>query len=290
MFLSGKFSNASAKAWRTDMISKSALFKTAAAAGVALAVFPAAAIPFGEFLQQNFLYAFLSAVSTNQKPTIETLPQLITPLICFFIFLFMYIQFLYKDFISSAVYIFIRQKSRTRWYCVKSARLLGSAFVYYALYFFTGFAFYLLCAANASGGTPGLSGIPSGQLCKTAVLCLTLTVLYSLFSFFFLLILNLLAIVFNMVCGYIAVSLSALFFMVSSCLAKAPYAPAFKLNPVVQLIPDWHSKNMFAAPPVKISNFPISFSVIYLLLLCTAAFFAGAVIIKRTDITLDTKD
>lgn len=241
----------------------------------------------GSFL--NFNSIFASAMVQDAVPQKTSMTEISLCLIPVILFNLFFGIDLYADFEVSGVYVFTRNLSRTKWYLKKTLRLFISSFLFCLLFFFAGATTLLMMKAEIS------------SVQDSVKLFAAVVISYTLFCFLIALLTNILSIVFNS--GYaFALTTGLLILMLAAVvipnISISPedytFNTAFQLNFIANLAPSWHefqSESLRAAQTIRnVPGFSYSFTLVYFLALCAAAFFAGFIIFKRAQVLSDTKE
>lgn len=177
----------------------------------------------------------------------------------------------YRDLYENSAYIFVREKSRRKWFAGKT----GEVLLYSALYniLFIGITF-------------GLCAVRSGQridfmAVKVAVLTY---VLITLFAFWTTLLINLTAmgtgVTVSFIINYILLTFMSLFAIEFE---KIPVINRFRvllsLNPVVNVTINWSTD-------IGSGRWP----VLYFVVLCVLTYAVGCVFLQRLDISVKNRD
>lgn len=177
----------------------------------------------------------------------------------------------YRDLYENSAYIFVREKSRRKWFAGKTGEIL----LYSALY---NFLFI--------GITFGLCVVHSGKrVDPVAVKVVALTyVLVTLFAFWMTLLINLTAmgtgVTVSFLINYVLLSLLSLFAVEFE---KMPVMNRFRvllrLNPVVNVTINW-SNDVGSG----------LWSVLYFVVLCVLTYGVGCACLQRLDISVKHRD
>ena len=181
------------------------------------------------------------------------------------IFNLLFGTYMYHDLDTGSIYVIIRQKSRLKWYLIKSFQVFFFCTLY--IIFYLGSVF-LLCVFNSAF-----------SIDKTAIGILFISVvIISLFTFISTLLINLCALRLGSNFGFIIIyaAISALtglaiFYEKIPVLNKLHFA--LKFNPMANVVINW-----------GISGQDTIFSVSYLLILTIFVLINGYCIIEKLDI------
>ena len=215
-------------------------------------------LPIAELFLQNIFSGNPSRKETKVVMVLFGMMEIV-------VFNLLYGSLIYRDLYESSAYIFVRQKSRRRWFAGKSLELLAYSAVYNLLFI---------------GITFGLCVWRSEQrLDAVAVKIVILTyILATLFTFWTTLLINLTAILagaaMSFVINYVVLSLLSLFavgFETISIVNKFPLL--LKLNPVANVTINWKCDMESAA-----------LSVMYFVVLCVLTCMGGSMVIAHKDI------
>lgn len=221
-------------------------------------------IPVAEFFVQNMFSGNPSRQNTNLTLVMFGLFEII-------LFCLLFGEYIYKDLFGSGVYIIVRQKSRLKWFLRRCAELFIISILFSIVFVGINFIIGLWFSRY------------SIDYMAIKVLVLTL-ILVSLFSFWQVLMINLVAIGFG---STISFSINYIILTVLSLLAvsyeKIPIIRNFplllKLNPVSNVTINWFAEWGETLMPV-----------LYFIALLALSIFIGNRVIKSIDISLKNNE
>ncbi len=187
------------------------------------------------------------------------------------LFNLLYGSHIYRDLYENTVYIFTRQKNRTKWLWKRAAELFLYTMLYHGLY--TGTVF-VICQDYSQYGIDAMA-------IKFFMITYIMLVLY---TFWTTLMINLLAFRFGETFSFIAtygftllMSVLAIHHEKLPVIKKLPFL--LKLNPVANVVIQWEGGIEDAV-----------FHVVYFLAVIAITMFLGGVVVQRMDIGLENKE
>jgi hypothetical protein len=223
-----------------------------------------ATIPIAELFLQNMFSGNPSRMHTNIVIVMFGLVEVI-------VFNLLFGTYIYRDLYENSIYIFVRQKSRGKWFHNRSAQLFVYSAVYHGLFVFLTF---LLCMRY------------SNQRVDIVAIRVVLTtyILIQLFAFWTTLVINLLAVRLGATASFIVnyvvllvLSMVALNHEKIPVIKDIPFV--LSLNPVANVTINWNDgigKGLFPA--------------VYFIILITITMILGGIMISKTDISLENKE
>lgn len=215
-------------------------------------------LPIAELFLQNIFSGNPSRRETNVVMVLFGMLEIV-------VFNLLYGSLICRDLYESSAYIFIRQKSRSLWFTIKSLELLAYSAVYNFL--FIGITFSL-CIWRSDQ-----------RLDVVAIKIVILTyILMTLFTFWTTLLINLAAILVGatmaFIINYIALSFLSLFAVEFETISIVNQFPLLlKLNPVANVTINWNYEISSALQ-----------SVMYFVILCILTCVGGNMVIAHKDI------
>ena len=221
-------------------------------------------LPMAEVFLKNIFMENALRIETNITVLMSGMLEIV-------IFSLLFGAHLYHDLYENSVYIFIRQKSRSRWYAKRAAELFLFSVVYSLLFV---------------GGTFLLCRFYTGQRVdtETAEIFAVTYILIALFSFWITLMINITAVFTGSVTAFL---IHYIIFMIFTALAidfeGIPVINQFrillKLNPAANLMVFWNDGIGRGLMPAA-----------YFLVLCAGTYAAGTVLITRMDISIENTE
>lgn len=202
---------------------------------------------------------------------------------------FIFGTYIYKHFCSASVYYFSRTKKKKKWYYIESLKMYLNIFL------------YVLCLITV----PVLAAIVTGKagkiLAADILFFLYYLVVYSLFIFITVEIINLLSILWASNAGFVLVEILCLTFFGLYTILGEVFDEAYitghswlvRWNPACHLIIKIHSSKWdFLNESINriFIDFPLSESVIVLGLFAIAVLFAGGFLVSRIDMVNQNKE
>lgn len=221
-------------------------------------------MPIAELFLQNMFSGNPSRTNTNIVIVMFGLVEVI-------VFNLLFGTHIYRDLYENSIYIFVRQKSRWKWFLNRSAQLFLYSAVYHGIFVFLTF---LLCMNFSNLSLDAVA---------IRVLLTTYT-LIQLFAFWTTLVINLLAIRLGSTASFIVnyvvllvLSMAALKHEKIPVIQNMPFILA--LNPVANVTINWNDgigKGLFPA--------------LYFIILIIITVILGGIMILKTDISLENKE
>ena len=221
-------------------------------------------MPIAELFLQNMFSGSPSRIETNVVMVMFGMVEIV-------VFNLLFGMYIYRDLYENCIYIFTRQRSRTRWFINRSVQLLLFCLLY--VFLFVGITF-LLSAIHSDY---------SIDLMAVKIVILT-TILVTLFTYWVTVVVNLVAIktgstIAFLSCNIVLTILSAL----AVAHEKIPVIKNLSLllfiNPVANVTINWNANlgdNLM--------------NIIYFLVLITLTLGIGAYLISSMDISLENKE
>ncbi len=189
--------------------------------------------------------------------------------------------FLYRRFCTASVYYFSRQENRGSWYYKECMKMFG-----YTMFFFICYAaFHMLT------GILGFDKMPDKNSIHILCWCIMLQTLY---TFVFVVWINLLAIVFgghNATVGVMGIQYAFVFLLQMAEHEKEitnTYSWKLYMNPVANVVVAWHSD--IVGGNMLETTFQTNFSLVYFLVISIISVGIGGIIITHMDIALENKE
>lgn len=175
------------------------------------------------------------------------------------------------DLYENSVYVFVREKSRNRWFLRKTAELFWFSAIYNLL--FTGLTFYLCVMYSEL------------SIDMTACRVFVITyILMTLFAFWSTLLINLFAVFVGSTSAFminyvILILLSSVAIGFESIPVWNRYPILLKLNPVSNVTLRWNDGMGKGLLPA-----------VYFMILCMLTYMAGSIFISKKDISIENKE
>lgn len=215
-------------------------------------------LPVAEFFLQRILSGNPSRSETKVAVVLFGMLEIV-------VFNLLYGSLIYRDLYENSAYIFVRQRSRRRWFVARSLELLAYGAVYALLYIGITFA---LCA-----------GYSDQRVDAVAIKIVILTyILITLFTFWTTLLINLAAILVgtatSFVINYVLLSFLSLFAVEFETIPIVNRFPLLlRLNPVANVTIYWNYEIGSTLQPI-----------VYFVILCILTCVGGSMIIAHKDI------
>ena len=182
------------------------------------------------------------------------------------------------------IYLFTRQKTRSRWYATQTARLAGNSLLYHIAYILPVLVWILLSDVAVNWI----------DITKTSLIFILVGILfYSVLLLVTNIVSSLLGSHVGLVCGIVLL----IIFIVASTTIDTNNNLGywlFKLNPLSNAMITWHSpmppSNRLYNSVTQIANYKISFSVLYFIFLLISTSIVGWIFMRRADICINSKE
>jgi len=187
------------------------------------------------------------------------------------IFNLLFGAYVYHDLYENSAYVFVRQKSRGKWFGKRAAELFLFSALYHLL--LIGLTF-LLCMGCSEQGVD-----------SEAVRVLIITyVMILLFTFWTTLLINIVAILTGAAVSFVInYFMLTVFAAVAVNFEKIPLIRRFpvllKMNPVANVVVNWNENLGKGLQPA-----------VYFIVLCAVTYFAGSILVSKMDISVADRE
>jgi hypothetical protein len=237
------------------------------------------------FIMDNNSPSYLSTLFSATMGKVQLVPAglalMIIDMYPVFIFEIVFGTLIYKRFCECSAYYFIRQKKRWVWFIKEAFGLFILSIIYWIAYFLV----YFSAAGLIKGSFPNS---------KMLAVTLIMIMIFSVFVFACTLLINAFAIIFGSQRGFIIAFGIQLFFAVFLAFQEKLSDINEKLisfNPVAGLITAWHSiPSLKHASYLEEMSFPLSYSIISVVVLMIIAILVSLKIALSADISLYNKE